>query len=199
MLQTLEPAVTNNLTTRDTIKQELKISGTDSDNDIDRWIEEASSKISAYCRVGTFGRRKVRQTEYCAGSSIILELNLEPTITSVTVGGSALNDYVLNEGMLYRLSSDAPVPWSNYGGTVVIEYTTGYVLLGNLPQAIERACIDLVKQLYFDGPRDSRVKSERVLDIMEQSFHAQSSSAADSELPPGIAASLQPFVVEVIV
>lgn len=196
MLQIITPATTNNLTTRDTVKQELKITDNLSDNLIDRLIEEASSKITAYCRRTTFGLEVVRQTEYSPETPIILDRDLAINITSLIVADVVSTDYVLDGTRVWRLYSGSLASWDSTQ-KVVIEYQTGYTLLGGLPQAVERACIDTVKQLYFNGPRDTQLKSEKVLDIVDQSWY--SSPQKSEDLPIGIASTLDRFQLEVVV
>ena len=174
MLTILTPATTNHLTSVDRVKTELSITGSAEDAKILSFISEASGLVTAYCGRNTFGVQTVRQTERlsCSRDCIIMALDLDPGIDSVTVDGTALagTEYELDGSLLYRLdASDKRVAWD--GGTkVVIEYDAGFVLLTTLPEAIERAAIDLVVGMYRGAGRDMAVRQEVVEGIGSTSY-----------------------------
>jgi len=195
MLQILTPATTGNLTTLDTVKQDLKITDSSQDVILNRLILEASSKITSYCRRTTFGSESLRQIEYGPLPCVVLARDLDPVISLVTVDGNATTDYELDGSLLYRMASNSRTTWES--GRILIEYTAGYVLLGNLPPAVERACLDTIKHLYFNTDRDAQLKGEKVLDIIEQSW--STSGQYELGLPAGVSEALTPFMLEVIV
>lgn len=201
MLTVLTPASSHNLTVKETFKTEMGITGTDQDAQIDLWIAQASSAIHTYVRRKTFARETVQQTEVLSSSrnELFLDREYEISITSVTEGSTLLSgsDYELDDRTLYRLdSSGCRRCW--YTGRVVIVYAAGFTLLGNLPFTIERACLDAVKSLHFSKTRDNRLRSEKVLDIIEQSWSA-APSTSDHSLPPDVEAKLTDFIDWVVV
>ncbi len=174
MLTILMPAVTNHLTSVERVKAELSITGSSEDAKILSFISEASGLVSAYCGRNTFGVQTVRQTERlsCSRHFLIMAIDLEPVIDSVTVDGTALAgaEYELDGSLLYRLdANDKRVAWG--GGTkVVIEYDAGFVLLTTLPEAIERTAIDLVVGMYRGAGRDTSIRSEQVEGVGQTAY-----------------------------
>lgn len=195
MLQILTPASTGNLTTLDTVKQDLAITDSSKDVFLNRLILEASSKITSYCQRATFGAESLRQVEYGPLSCIVLARDLDPVISIVTVDGVATTDYELDGSLVYRTSSTSRINWG--AGRILIEYTAGYTLLGNLPPAVERACLDTIKHLYFNADRDAQLKGEKVLDIIDQTW--STAGQQQSGLPVGVTDALAPFMLEVVV
>lgn len=172
MLEILTPAVTNHLTTLARVKTELSITDTAQDARLLDYISEASDMIAAWCNRDTFGLEEVRQTERLsrARECIILARDLAVNITSVTVDGVALttDDYERDGPLLYRIEQERRTCW--FASKVVMEYQTGFSLLGGLPPAIERACLDLVVNLVRGAGRDSSVRQESVEGIGSTSF-----------------------------
>lgn len=184
MLTILTPAASHHLTTVDRVKQELGIAGSSSDAKILTLISEASSLITSYCNRDTFGRQTVRQTERLreGRECIVLALDIDVSISSVTVDGAALStsEYELDGSLLYRLNDDRRCWWAA-GAKVVIEYDAGFILLTDLPEAIERAAIDSVVSLYHGGGRDGAVRSEDVEGISVVSYFDQRSGLPIAE------------------
>jgi hypothetical protein len=184
MLEIITPASTGHLTTLARVKDELSIAGTAEDARITTLIGEASDLITAYCNRDTFGAEALRQTERLSNcrDCIILARDLSPAIISVTVDGTAQDaaDYELDGALLYRLSDDCRIAWRP--GKVVIEYTAGFTLLGGLPQAIERAAVDMVVLLYRGAGRDTSVRQEMVEGVGSTSYFDQRAGAAGMPL-----------------
>lgn len=175
MIEIITPASTGHLTTLARVKDELSISGTAEDLRLATLIGEASDLITAYCNRDTFGAETLRQTERLSTcrECLILERDLSPAITSVTVDNTALlaADYERDGALLYRLRDDRRVAWQP--GKVVILYTAGYTLLGGLPYAIERAAVDLIVLMYRGAGRDTAVRQEMVEGVGTTSYFDQ--------------------------
>ena len=172
MLEIVTPASTGHLTVLDRVKTELSISGTSEDAKLTTLIGEASDLIAAYCNRDTFGREELRQTERvtAARECIILARDLAVTVTEVTADGTVLDpaDYELDGSLLYRLEDDERISWE--GEKVVIEYETGFTLLGDLPFALERAALDIVVNLYRSAGRDTSIRTEMVEGVGSTSY-----------------------------
>jgi len=194
------PAATHDLTTIETIKDELDITGTASDERLYRWISEASGFIENYC-----GRVFAAETlsemwrglsrHYAnAGGRMPLILTRRPVfaITSVTVDGTALtaDQYEMDPatGMLWRLSSDCRIHWCAAKITVV--YTAGYPLLGGLPYGIETACIETIKHRLAARNRDPNLKMQEIPGELVQQWWV--AGANEEGVPAEIRAMLDP-------
>jgi hypothetical protein len=164
MLTIVTPAASEHLTTLARAKTELGITGSSDDNKILDFISEASSLIAEYCGRDGFGRASYEQTERlaCAVNFIVLDRDIGVEITQITAAGTVLttDDYELDGTLLYRLTDDERVAWET--GKIVIEYDAGYDLLDSMPFAIERACLDLVVNLYRASGRDGSVRMDSV-------------------------------------
>jgi hypothetical protein len=184
MLEIVTPASTSHLTTLDRVKAELSIVGTAEDARLTTLVGEASDLITAFCNRDTFGAETLRQTERLSTcrDCIILDRDLAPAITGVTVDGAALlaAEYELDGALLYRLSDDCRIAWRP--GKVVVNYTAGFTLLGSLPQAIERAAVDLVVLMYRSAGRDTAVRQEMVEGVGSTSYFDQRAGSGDLPL-----------------
>jgi len=163
MLEILTPASTNHLTTVDRVKAELSISGSGEDARLLTLIGEASDLIAAYCNRDTFGAQELLQTERlsCPSPHIVLQRDIVVSIDEVEVDGVLLaaTEYERDGSLLYRLQDDARIWWA---GKVKITFTAGFTLLGDLPQGIERAALDIVVNLYNSAGRDTSIRQEMV-------------------------------------
>lgn len=130
----LEQAATTHLTTLDRVKNELGITDTTDDDNIIRWISDASSLIAKECgRV--FGREKVTETLPGSGG-VLLGLSRAPLVTihelyedsNLLVEGT---DFAVEEresSALYK-----PSGWGKSGGMRawgVEAFSSGYILPG---------------------------------------------------------------------
>lgn len=203
MLEVVTPAASHSLTTKEAFKAEMGISGSGQDTAIDEWIAQASSMICGFCRRATFMRETVRQTEVLEASlsQILLDREYAVVITSVVEGGVTLDPslYEVFGRVLYRLSSSGDRDVWSCGDRVVILYAAGYSSISVLPAALQRACLDVTKEVYFAKGENGRLKSEKVLDIIEQSWAVSSSSSGSSPISADVQGKLLPFVDEVIV
>lgn len=164
MLTVVTAAATQHLTTLARAKVELGITVSTYDSQITAYISEASDLIAQYCGRDGFGRASYQQTERltCDQDYILLDRDIAPEITAVTVDGVAVDaaDYELDGSFLYKLTDDERTYWD--AGKTIIEYDAGFELLGDLPYALERACLDLVVNLYRGAGRDSAVRMDSV-------------------------------------
>lgn len=199
MLTVLTPAASHDLTTLEAVKAELEVTGTLDDTVIAALIRQASATIARFCR-RVFALETVRQVvtiygrlDQAAGAEFLfLDRTPVAEIVSITVDGIALApaDYELDaeNGKLFRLSGGYPVGW--WGCRTVIVYRAGYDLLPGLPHDIERAAVDLVKRYYYGRSRDPALRSEQVLDVIDQAFTSTASEPMVDGLPADIAARL---------
>lgn len=165
------PPASQDLTILQTVKDELGISGTSQDALLNAYIARASGIVSAITgRV--YGQEDLRETFYFSLGERVdtLKLTRRPiaTVDSVLENGSALvedSDFAVDaeKGLLYRLNGNV---WTfSTDPTVIVEYTAGYQLLGNLPTPIEHATLLLVKSYHHGAERDPSVRSETTNDI----------------------------------
>ncbi|MCA1971315.1 MAG: phage head-tail connector protein [Caenispirillum sp.] len=165
------------LTTLDTVKAELGITDTSLDTYLTRAINAASEQIEGHCgRV--FGSRTVSEVFRLDRCRPRIMLNHWPVtaVGSVTEDGAAVPEAErpIEDGIfLRRLDGDgADSLWT--AAKIEVSYTAGYVLPAaegaNLPADVEQACIDLVRLRYHAKDRDPALKSEKILDVIAQSW-----------------------------
>jgi len=205
------PATSSALTTKEAVKTELGITGTEDDAFLDSAIRQASSAISTYCNY-VFGVETLRDTFRSDGyrgwregdHGLILAKMPVVSVISVTSDGTP---YVVDThyyvepaaGMVFRLVGGAREYWDFTTG--IVEYTAGYVLPGQpsptLPEVVERACIDLVKMAVANRARDPQLRSEQIMDIVTRTWYPTTSETSGG-LPSAVAASLDYFRMTVI-
>lgn len=200
ILTVVTPAVTHDLTTLETVKDELNVTDTASDARYTRWIAEASGFIRFYCNRTFAAEGLSEQFRFVVESWIrdparaCLTLRRRPVsvIASITEDGTALaaTDYEadLDRGSIWRLSSDVRVPWS--AAKVVVAYTAGYALLDGLPYGLETACLEIVKHRLFARERDPMVRQQSIPGELEQQWWVP--GANEDGVPPTIRAMLDP-------
>jgi hypothetical protein len=134
----------------------------------------------------------VRQTERNVNlPCIILDRDIAPSITSVVEDGTtlAVTDYELDGSLLYRLSGDYRIQWR---ATVLqVTYAAGYTLLTDLPQDLERACLDLCATIWASRGRDRSLRSESADGVGSVSYLDPRDSAGG--LPQAIADALASY------
>jgi uncharacterized phiE125 gp8 family phage protein len=190
------------LTTLADVKAALNISGTTDDTFLTASIERASAAVESYCN-RTFGTRTETQTFRLDRSRQRLILKAVPvtSITSVTEAGTTLTtaDYELDAsaGFLDRLDgSDKLSTWA--ASKIVVTYVAGYVLPGasgtvTLPADVQACTIDLVARAYHARGRDPQLRSEKILDVIDQSWTATDSVSTKGGLPIDIAERLDAY------
>ncbi|WP_198368765.1 hypothetical protein [Roseomonas rosulenta] len=162
MLEVLTPAGSSDLTTLATAKRELAVTDTVQDARIADLIREASDLVAQWCNRGGFGRETLRQTDRLSAAVdvIVLQRDIGVIVSAVTEDGVALAaaDYERVGVLLYRLREGMRVPWT--GRLVVVEYLAGFALPDEAPPALERACLDLLAELWHGQGRDPAVRNE---------------------------------------
>lgn len=160
MLTVVEEALSYDLTTLDTAKAELQITGSADDAAIMRLIRQASAACARACGRPHFARELYEQSvEYCdpadfGGGAVILDRDLEAEIVSVAVNGEALaaGNWRLEHGILRRVFP--AYAW----GAVTVRYFAGFELLGTLPDDIERACLVTMRAWHMGRDRDPAIR-----------------------------------------
>lgn len=213
MLKVITPAPTHDLSTLETCKVELEVTGSADDQFISRLIREASGEIARYCN-RVFAAETVRETfriyqachtalgvtttpEWCYEGVMPLQLSRAPVLEVISIieDGTTLlpETYEVDEelGRIHRLSEGFRSGW--WIPSVVVEYRAGFELLAGLPYELERCCVDLVKVRYFSRSRDPALRSERILDVIDTSFTSVSSASMKRGLPRDIAERLDAF------
>lgn len=188
-------AVTHDLTTLDTVRDELGIAADDTSSDarLARWISESSGFIRDYCgRV--FAAETVSELwrPDCAMQCLITSRVPVSTITSITEDDVVLttDEYEadLGNGFLYRLYSDVRCKWT--ASKIVIVYTGGYDLLDGVPYGVEMACIETIKHRESARNRDPMMRSQTIPGELEQVWWVP--GAGEDGVPATIRALLDP-------
>jgi hypothetical protein len=166
MLTVTEASTDRRLTRLDTVKTELGITDGASDEKIAALIEQASDVVAKYCN-RVFALETVAETfriHHHGTQGLTLGRYPVVAITSIVENGTTLttDEYEadIETGIIERLRSDRVLGWP--AGKVVVAYAAGFDLPDGLPDGIERATIELVKQYYASGDRDPLVRSEVV-------------------------------------
>lgn len=176
VLTVLAPSNTFDLTVLATVKDELQIDGTKSDNTLRRYITQASAAIAQYCNrvLAKQGYREAFWATRDAYPYLIpggldkLQLAAWPlgAVTAVIEDEVPLvadADYrvAYDEGQLIRLDANGyPKPWPAL--PLQVDYTAGYDLIETLPPDIEDACIRMVKARWNARGRDPFLKARSV-------------------------------------
>jgi hypothetical protein len=192
------------LTTAARVKLDLGLTDNSRDTLIETLIDEASSEIAGFCN-RVFPVESVTETfrlECETPREMILRRAPVTEIASVTVDETALEtdeyEYDAAAGLLYRLCDDVPIAWC--ADKIVVAYSGGFVLPGQtsrtLPEAVEKACLTLVKSAFFSRARDPLVKAESLPDIRSVDYWVGSTGGGDvGGLPPDVARMLGPYVL----
>lgn len=197
----IDPPAPVALVTLAAAKDALSITGTGTDDAINGLIAEASQQIELYC--GTiFSKRSVTEIHHLeeGGTTIILAYAPALTLTSVTVQSQAQNaaDYRLNGmyGMLRRVDGAC----FDVGENVIV-YDAGY-LAANVPPAVTRAVLELVKLLYaaqqpdVDADEADKYSSDMTVDVGQTVYRKldeRTMSANGVTLPNRIALMLAAY------
>jgi hypothetical protein len=199
MLTIITPATLSALAEAQTVADEL---GVMADQLIDRLIDASSKRISTYCN-RVFARETVAETFRldCRQDRLLLARVPIASVTSIVENGVTLSgsDYEMEKdtGVAHRLTEDdLRTAWPS--GKIVVTYVAGFLLPGesnrNLPDDIERACIDLVKRAYHASGQDPMRKADEVDGIGRIEFFAPSSKG----LPADIEAILADYRIQAI-
>lgn len=206
LLRVLTRAPTHDLTTVEMVRAELGLTEPDStvDTRLSYLITQASSAISGYCN-RVFGAEQIQELfwpESWWETTDCLVLARQPIIDieTVIVDGQTLDpteyDFDVEKSILYFVTAGVPRAWRCFR-TADVTYNGGYELMDLLPEAIERACLNIVQGGYFAQGRDLNMRSETVPDVYSYTFGGGVSGAAGSGtaglISPDIAALLAPY------
>lgn len=186
-------ASTRDLTSLARLKDDLAITDTAQNAALSDVIREASDAICRYCsRPEGFGRETVTETWRMSGGAdcLILARDIAPAIVSVVEDGVTLTpaDYLLSGSLLYRLFEDAPSLWT--ARKVVVNYAAGWSQLSDLPNDLERACLDLAATVWAGRGRDRALRSESADGVGAVSYMDPRDGSA---MPMAISAALAPY------
>jgi hypothetical protein len=186
MLTVTEANADRNLTRLDTVKTELGITDGASDEKIGALIDQASDVVAKYCN-RVFVLETVAETfrvHRHGTQGLTLSRYPVTAIVSIVEGETTLTadqyEVDLEAGIIERLRSDCVVRWP--AGKTVITYSAGFNLPDGLPEGIERATIELVKQYYASGDRDPLVRSEVVEGAGSTDYFSPSNTGFTSEV-----------------
>lgn len=179
------------------------------DTKIETLIDGISAECAAYCRLArpadmasppTFGEETVKATwlSICERRTAMLILPWRVAITPGQVVEDGINlavnvDYrLVGGGMLQRMSDGAPRCWSS--ASIVVPYTAGWGLPGDVPPELERQVIEQVKMAYYGVDEDPRVRSENVPGVYQASYAVTGGdSIGQSGLLISLESALAPF------
>lgn len=190
--EVVTPAANVRLTTKEHVRDDLKITSGADDAYIDRLIASQSAAASQYCNrtfalqtyCDTIRPQRDSRPYFLPNGRQPMFVRRTPlvSVTSVTENDVALvagTDYEvdLQMGFIYRLDdSGNPKPWPSY--KIVVTYTAGYTLPTQgkdgenctLPPDVEDAVIRMVKARYLARDRDPFLKQESIPGVLDQTF-----------------------------
>lgn len=195
------------LTSRTNVKAAMGITSTDSDALIDLLIPQASALIVGGCglavdkagSIASFGLETLvatyRERGLDRGEVLTLPWRVPVAgITSLTEDGTTLaagTDFELvstKPGKLRRLTDSSPTWWSS--AAIVVTFTAGWSLPGNVPPDMEAAAIEQVRAMVHAAKRDPAVRSENVPDFAAVSYSLPGGDTFKGVLLPQVTAAL---------
>lgn len=200
ILTVVTPADSVDLTVLANVKTELGITTTSEDVNLETWIDQASGVITGSCN-RVFGKETVTESfrnrvQFLEPEKIVLQRTPVTLITSVVENGITLvedTDFEVDyeTGILTRLCGDYESRWCFR--TLVVTYAAGYELLGELPIAIEKATIILVKQFRSAASRDPLLKSEEIPGVLSQTFWVGGTGDKSNGIPHEVETLIAPY------
>ena len=183
------------LTTAQAAAEDL---GVDLDPRLDQLVLQASGLCEAYCQ-RTFGRASWIETFDGFAEDLVLSNVPVTSLSAVLVDGTP------SDPQLWRLRNASgvlsirrPVAWWRDAGETEVRYVAGWLLPDqdgrDLPDDIERACLETVKFLYFStgaNARDPAVRARGTEGIGQTSWMTPQPGAGS--LPTTAADALQPY------
>jgi hypothetical protein len=199
-------AARRGLTTVAMVKRELGITGSADHDFLEDLILQASAAIEGWCR-RVFGREAVTETFRLSAERAVLHLARWPNVALASIGEDgvtlAADDWELDAatGELWRLDgADCRVAWP--AAKIVVAYAAGYRLPGDpqrdLPEDLERACLETVKARWFARLRDPLIKGEQVQGVASADYWVPSTGAGDPGLPPSVVGLLQRYRLPIV-
>lgn len=196
------PPVSFDLTTLDVVRDELEVTDHRHDPRLTRWIHDASAQVCDYLG-RDLAEQTVQETFFMplhgwerASDRLLLRSWPVTSVTSIAVDGIgwAAESYLIRkaEGEIINLDQfGRRSPWRGFRADVV--YTHGFGLIGDLPRAIERATLLLLRAWFAARSRDPALRSESVAGIVTQQWFDAATVAANSGMPPEACALLDPY------
>ena len=179
-----------------TLKLELGIVDTTQDDQLGRYLDQASALIASYTG-RSFPRAQWQDVFRLRGErrrTLILSERPVTSIEALNIDGDATDATALdldeNAGLLLRPHNCALGAW--WAHKIVVIYTAGYLVPGqpgrDLPANLERACLDTAKGLFHAADRDPQLRSEAAQGVGSTSW--LDPDVAGGGLPQGVAAML---------
>ena len=167
-----------------TARTALGITDNKDDAALAAFIKRASDVIARSCR-RVFALETVTETlrpdHYL--SDLVLSRYPVAEITSIAEGDDTLaaGDYEVDKspGTVKRLYRDHHCHWSRC--KIVVVYSAGYALPTDTPDALQQACVQLVKSYYMSADRDPMIRSETSDNISSASYFGDA-----DPLPPEV-------------
>jgi hypothetical protein len=191
MLTVSTPATNTKLIDVAIVRAVLEIDGNGEDEALQGYIGRASDVIARHCK-RAFGLETVSEQFRLDQCQLELILTRFPVveITSIVEDATTLagTDYEADKatGMVKRLHGDRPCYWSP--GKITVVYSAGYELPAGAPEALQQACLQLVKSFYLGADRDPLIRSESVTPMSSASYFGGS-----EYLPPDVIGLLGQF------
>lgn len=200
VLEVVNAEASQDLVSLYTFRSELAITDDSNDKKYERWISDASARISDFCG-RSFRRETVTETFWSpAHGREPCMLSRAPVISvaSVVENGITLasDTYRLRGQRLWKLSSAVPISWSHVG-EIVVTYDAGYSDVADVPGVLQRACLSLVSNYYFLAQRSPTVRRESVsvdgIETVSQEYVVADTGAAQQSLPTDIQSMLSNY------
>jgi uncharacterized phiE125 gp8 family phage protein len=196
-LTVISESETQDLTVLATVKTLFGITDNSQDAKLQILISQASGRIAKDCN-RVFGLASLEETFYIRRPATELMLSRYPvqSISSITIDDEELElvdtEYRLDteSGLLTRIDDDVTTCWEV--AKIVVAYTAGYTLISGMPQALEEACISMVRHLNASVARDPMAKRIEIPGVRTVDYWVGSVTAGGG-LPPDVAAAIQPF------
>jgi hypothetical protein len=206
MLTVITPAATYDLTTLETVKDELSITGNDVDIRLARWIKETSGYIARWCN-RVFGLEQVSEQWRAVDRWSVPDSSAAPrpllltrfpvvSIDSITdQDGTVLPvaeyEFDENTGRLWRLTdSGGRNHWWSW--RLAVAYSGGYDLPDGAPDELQQACLMLMKIRNDTQSRDRMQRSLTVPGVLEEEWW-NPATPGQPGMPPEIAEVLTAF------
>lgn len=219
MFSVVTAATSKQLTTLETVKGDLNISGTAEDLYLSRLIDRASAAVCTYLNVPmandgscTILKETLEQSFWrspwyrgARHSDLVLARRPVGAVASIVVGNTTIDpdDYEIDGacGIIRRLpfTFNSQFSWLPNAKTVV-RFDGGWVMAADdtrtLPFDIEEQIIALIKSARSAKLRDPLIKSIQTVDVDAIEYWV--GAVGDDALPPDIAAKLDGYSYEPI-
>lgn len=192
MITVTTPARKFNLADLSVVRTALDVVDNSEDEALTAFLNRASDVIARHCN-RVFALETVTEQlrlDRCQEEVILARYPVGEVTSIVAENGTTLtvSDFEVDKdkGIITRLHNDRPCWWSPCKTTIV--YSAGYDLPTDAPEALQQACIQLVKSYYMGSDRDPLVSSESTNALSSASFYRDT-----GHLPPDVHALLRQF------